>query len=442
MEPAHVWSECSERLQDELPSEEFTSWIGPLQAGLRGGTLVVLAPNTYVRDWVSKSYRNQIARIVETLDDDAGVERIEFEVGELDTRPAEPLKAGRREGLRRQNGADLYLGFDFDSFVVGKNNHLAVAAARHVANAPGESYNPLLLYGDTGLGKTHLMQAVGKQILLHRPDARVRYLTSHRFVNDMVEALKGGTIAEMTNGYRKVDVLLIDDIHFFGAKVRSQEEFFHIFNLLHESGSQIVLTSDRYPSEIEGLEERLKSRFAGGMTAEMGHPDIETRTAILCKKAEDVGVVLAKDVAFYVAERIRSNVRELEGALQRVIAGARFNGTPVTRESVDYALGDLFARRAKQVSVEQIQKVVATYYNIKRSDLLAPRRTRTVARPRQIAMYLAREFTSHSLLEIGTQFNGRDHSTVLHACRKVAELRQKFADVDEDCANLTRQLSK
>ena len=322
--------------------------------------------------------------------------------------------------------------------MVGKDNRLAAAAAKHVAEMPGEAYSPLLLYGDVGLGKTHLMQAVGKQILERRPDAMVRYLTSHRFVNDMVEALKGGSMGEMTNGYREVDVLLIDDIQFFGDKMRSQEEFFHVFNSLQESGRQIVLTSDRYPSEIEGLEERLKSRFAGGMTAEMGHPDIETRAAILCKKAEQAGVVLTKEVAFYVAERIRSNVRELEGALQRVLAGAKFNGTPVTRDSVDDALGDLFARRARQLSVEEIQKVVATYYNIKRADLLAPRRTRTVARPRQIAMYLAREFTSHSLLEIGTQFNGRDHSTVLHACRRVAELRQKNPEVDEDCANLIR----
>ena len=444
MEPAHVWTECSARLQDELPSEEFTTWIGPLQAGLRNEVLVVLAPNTYVRDTVRRSYRDQIAKIVEGMGDEAGVDRIEFEVGELDARPPVPLKAGRREGSRRRyNGADhLNPGYHFDSFVVGKNNRIAEAAARHVAEAPGTSYSPLLLYGDVGLGKTHLMQAVGKEILLKDPGTRVRYLNSHRFVNDMVEALKGGSMGEMTNGYRDVDVLLLDDIQFFGEKVRSQEEFFHIFNLLQETGSQIVLTSDRYPSEIEGLEERLKSRFAGGMTAEMGHPDLETRAAILCKKAEHAGVVLTKEVAFYVAERIRSNVRELEGALQRVIAGAKFNGTPVTRESVDDALGDLFARRARQLSVDEIQKVVATYYNIKRSDLLAHRRTRTVARPRQIAMFLAREFTSHSLLEIGTQFNGRDHSTVLHACRRVAELRQEFADVDEDVANLVRQLSK
>ena len=419
------------------------SWIGPLQAGLRDGVLVVLAPNTYVLDWVSKSYRNQIAGIVEGMGADSGVDRIEFEVGELDARsPAAPLKAGRRDTPRRRHsrysGSDLNPGYNFDSFVVGKNNRIAAAAARHVAEAHGESYSPLLLYGDVGLGKTHLMQAVGKEIMLRRPDVMVRYLTSHRFVNDMVEALKRGSMGEMTNGYREVGVLLIDDIQFFGEKMRSQEEFFHVFNSLQESGSQIVLTSDRYPSEIEGLEERLKSRFAGGMTAEMGHPDIETRAAILCKKAEHSGVSLSKDVAFYVAERIRSNVRELEGALHRVIA----NGTPVTRETVDDALGDLFARRVRQLSVEEIQKVVATYYNLKRSDLLAPRRTRTVARPRQIAMYLAREFTNHSLLEIGTQFNGRDHSTVLHACRRVADLRKEFADVDEDCANLIRRLSK
>ena len=442
MEPAHVWSECSARLQDELPSEEFTSWIGPLQAGLRNRVLVVLAPNTYVRDWVSKSYRTQIAEIVEALGDEAGVDRIEFEVGELD--PKRPLKAGRKEtSPRRHNGAEINPGYDFASFVVGKNSHIAVAAAKYVAGAPGQSYSPLLLYGDTGLGKTHLMQAVGNEVLAQRPDARVRYLTAQRFVNDMVDAIRNGTIGEMTNGYREVDLLLMDDIHFFDSgKVRSQENFFYIFNSLQEIGSQIVLTSDLYPSEIDGLEERLKSRFAGGMTAEIGHPGLETRAAILCQKAEQAGVKLPEEVAIYVADRIRSNVRELEGALQRVIAGAKFNGTPVTRATVDDALGDLFARRARQVSVEEIQKVVATYYNIKRSDLLAPRRTRTVARPRQIAMYLAREFTSHSLLEIGTQFNGRDHSTVLHACRRVADLRKEFADVDEDCANLTRQLSK
>jgi chromosomal replication initiator protein len=339
--------------------------------------------------------------------------------------------------MQHQLNAD----FTFSTFVEGKSNEMAKAAATQVAQNAGQSYNPLLLYGDVGLGKTHLMQAVGNEIRAANPDAKVVYLHSQRFVQDMVKALRQGTMADFMSYYRSVDTLLIDDIQFFAKKLRSQEEFFHVFNGLLEKGSQMVLTSDQYPREIDGLEERLKSRFVWGLTVEMEAPDIETRVAILMKKAEAEQVELDPAVAFFIGERIRSNVRELEGALRRVIANARFTGSRITIEQVKRALRDLLAIQDRQVSIDNIQRTVAEYYNIKISDILSKRRNRTIARPRQVAMALAKELTNHSLPEIGEAFGGRDHTTVLHACRKIAELKESSTDVAEDYKNLSRLLA-
>ena len=323
----------------------------------------------------------------------------------------------------------------------GKSNELARAAATQVADNAGRTYNPLLLYGGVGLGKTHLMQAVGNELRRQNPDAKVLYLHSQRFVQDMVKALQTGTMQDFMKFYRSVDALLIDDIQFFAKKLRSQEEFFHVFNALLERGHQMVLTSDKYPREIDGLEERLKSRFVYGLTVEVEAPDLETRVAILMKKAEAEQIELDQGVAFFIAERIRSNVRELEGALRRVIANARFTGSRISVDQVKRALRDLFAIQDRQISIDNIQRTVAEYFNIKMADMLSKRRSRSIARPRQIAMALAKELTNHSLPEVGDAFGGRDHTTVLHACRKIEELRGTTADVAEDYKNLTRLLA-
>ena len=341
----------------------------------------------------------------------------------------------------RAGHIQLNPGFTFDSFVEGKSNEMARAAAQGVAESAGTAYNPLLLYGGVGLGKTHLMQAVGNKIREQNRDAKVVYLHSQRFVQDMVRALQQGTMNDFMNYYRSVDALLIDDIQFFAGKLRSQEEFFHVFNALLERGHQMVLTCDRYPKEIDGLEERLKSRFVWGLTVAVEPPELEHRVAILMKKAEVEGVDLPQEVAFFIAEHIRSNVRELEGALKRVIANAHFTNRPLTLEMVRQALRDLLAIADRQVGIDNIQRSVAEYYKIKIADLLSKRRSRTIARPRQVAMALSKELTSHSLPEIGDAFGGRDHTTVLHACRKVAELRESSTDLSEDYKNLLRLLT-
>jgi chromosomal replication initiator protein len=361
-------------------------------------------------------------------------------------REVQPLRADPKQGLKHGENLvraahNLNREFTFDAFVEGKSNELAKAAASQVADNAGKSYNPLLMYGGVGLGKTHLMQAVGNEILRRKPDARVMYLHSQRFVQDMVKALQTGTMQDFMQFYRSVDALLIDDIQFFAKKLRSQEEFFHLFNSLLEKGQQMILTSDKYPREIDGLEDRLKSRFVWGLTVEVEAPELETRVAILMKKAEAERVPLDQEVAFFIAERIRSNVRELEGALRRVIANARFTGSRISIDQVKRALRDLFAIQDRQISIDNIQKTTAEYYNIKISDLLSKRRSRTIARPRQLAMAIAKELTNHSLPEIGDAFGGRDHTTVLHACRKIAELRATSADISEDYRNLSRLLS-
>ena len=361
------------------------------------------------------------------------------------TRGESPAHNRRTVGNQLEGGLNhqhkLVENYTFDSFVEGKSNQLALAAARQVAENPGHSYNPLFLYGGVGLGKTHLMHAVGNALRLNNPAAKVIYLHSETFVADMVKALQLNAITEFKRYYRTVDALLIDDIQFFAKKDRSQEEFFHTFNALLEGGQQMILTCDRYPKEIDGLEERLKSRFGWGLTVAVEPPELETRVAILMKKASESRIDLPPESAFFIAQRIRSNVRELEGALKRVIANANFTGNPIDINLIKDSLKDLLALQDKQVSLDNIQRTVAEYYKIKVADLMSRRRSRSVARPRQVAMALAKELTNHSLPEIGDSFGGRDHTTVLHACRKIKELRETNSDIREDYKNLLRSLT-
>lgn len=339
------------------------------------------------------------------------------------------------------HGANLNNSFTFDNFVEGKSNQLAHAAALQIAENPGGAYNPLFIYGGVGLGKTHLMQAVGTELMRHNPNARVVYLHSERFVADMVKALQLNAINDFKRYYRSVDALLIDDIQFFAGKDRTQEEFFHTFNALLEGGQQMILTCDRYPKEIQGLEDRLKSRFGWGLTVAIEPPELETRVAILMRKADESGIKLSYDSAFFIAQKIRSNVRELEGALKRVIANSHFTGRAITPDFVRESLKDLLALQDKLVNIDNIQRIVAEYYKVKISDLLSKRRNRSIARPRQVAMSLAKELTSHSLPEIGDAFGGRDHTTALHAIRKIKELQDTDSDIREDYKQLMRILT-
>jgi chromosomal replication initiator protein len=458
-----VWQQCLERLEDELSSQQFNTWIRPLQARLDNGCLRLLAPNRYVRNQVQGSYLKRIHELLDEVADREARIAVSLEVGTAHD-GALPVRADGSGGVAERDAGrtvnvavarhsppgvartlaspqnELNEDFVFETFVEGKSNEMAKAAAIQVASNAGRSYNPLLLYGGVGLGKTHLMHAVGNFIKNKNPKANVVYLHSQRFVQDMVKALQQGTMDEFMQYYRSVDTLLIDDIQFFANKLRSQEEFFHVFNALLESDRQMVLTCDRYPREIDGLEERLKSRFVYGLTQEVEPPELETRVAILMKKAEAEEIDLEPSVAFFIGERIRSNVRELEGALRRVIANARFTGSRITIEQVKRALRDLLAIQDRQISIDNIQRVSAEYYNIKISDILSKRRSRTIARPRQMAMFLAKELTSHSLPEIGDAFGGRDHTTVLHACKRIAELKEHSSDVSEDYKNLSRLL--
>ena len=429
--------------------------IGPLQVKRDSARLELLAPNRYVLDAVSQRYGDLLERCLleasRTIDGDAQAVSVAIEVGnnlnsagDVDRQIAEaagPVRANGTGAQAIQVGNRLIEHFTFDSFVEGRSNELARAAAHQVSQNAGNTYNPLLIYGGVGLGKTHLMHAVGHTIRDSHPGARVLYVHSQRFVQDMVDALHNGTMAGFTEYYRSPQALLIDDVQFFANKLRSQDEFFNIFNSLLERGHQIILTCDRYPREIEGLEERLKSRFVWGLTVEVEPPELETRVAILRKKAHADGVELDTEVAFYIAERIRSNVRELEGALRRVIVNSRFTRRAITIEQVQLSLRDLFAVQSRLITVERIQKIVAEYYNVKVSDLLSKRRNRAIVRPRQMAMALSREFTSNSLPEIGQLFGGKDHTTVMHAEKKIAELKDSDPDIMEDYRNLSRMLN-
>lgn len=470
-----LWHQCLDRLQEELPSQQFNMWIRPLQAEVDGVQLRLLAPNRFVLDWVNEKFMQRISELMKELSIEEEPLNVVLAIGsrqakpvpsvvdtskgasgrsvtvveharqvQSEASPSQPKKASKREvdvGGTLKHKTNLNPSFTFTSFVEGKSNQLARAAATQVAENPGQAYNPLFLYGGVGLGKTHLMHAVGNFMMSQNPNAKVVYLHSERFVADMVKALQINAINEFKRFYRSVDALLIDDIQFFAGKERSQEEFFHTFNALLEGGQQMILTSDRYPKEISGVEERLKSRFGWGLTVAVEPPELETRVAILMKKAEQSKVNLPDEAAFFIAQRVRSNVRELEGALKRVIANAHFTGKPITLDFVKVSLKDLLALQEKQVSIDNIQKTVAEYFKIKMGDILSKRRSRSVARPRQIAMALAKELTNHSLPEIGDAFGGRDHTTVLHACRKIKELRETSSDVREDYTNLLRSLT-
>ncbi|CAD5107089.1 chromosomal replication initiator protein DnaA [Zestomonas carbonaria] len=484
-----LWQQCIELLRDELPAQQFNTWIRPLQVEAASDELRVYAPNRFVLDWVNEKY---LGRLLELLSERSQglapalslligskrsaaamrspapvvapampvatpapvrqvVDGLPVDAARANPDPMAVASAPASPALRTERSVQVegalkhtsYLNrtFTFENFVEGKSNQLARAAAWQVADNPKHGYNPLFLYGGVGLGKTHLMHAVGNHLLKKNPNAKVVYLHSERFVADMVKALQLNAINEFKRFYRSVDALLIDDIQFFAKKERSQEEFFHTFNALLEGGQQVILTSDRYPKEIEGLEERLKSRFGWGLTVAVEPPELETRVAILMKKAEQAKIDLPHDAAFFIAQRIRSNVRELEGALKRVIAHSHFMGRDITIELIRESLKDLLALQDKLVSVDNIQRTVAEYYKIKIADLLSKRRSRSIARPRQVAMALSKELTNHSLPEIGDAFGGRDHTTVLHACRKIAELREADADIREDYKNLLRTLT-
>lgn len=522
-----IWKLCAASLQDELPSQQFNTWIRPLQIDESAAPqeLRLLAPNRFICDWVAEKFLNRIRELASHYHQDnslqvaVGVaprpatgfqvnfantrtpqyemEKVEQKVAShpavyalkdtsdslafgspvaqqgdgnnsyksssnkpkittkiadyeaksrvavlenvFDSSPRSTPDLEVEGGLKHSNY--LNASSTFATFVEGKSNQLGLAAARQVSENPGGAYNPLFIYGGVGLGKTHLMQAVGNAMVARNPNAKVVYLHSERFVADMVKALQLNAINDFKRYYRSMDALLIDDIQFFAGKERSQEEFFHTFNSLLEGGRQIILTCDRFPKEINGLEERLKSRFGWGLTVAVEPPELETRVAILMKKAEQVNIDLPHEAAFFIAQRIRANVRDLEGALKRVIASANFTGRSIDVELVREALKDLLALQDKQVGIDNIQRVVCEYYKIKMNDMVSKRRSRSVARPRQVAMALAKELTNHSLPEIGEAFGGRDHTTVLHACRKIKELQEETADIREDMKNLLRSLT-
>ena len=477
-----LWNQCLERLAAELTAQQYNTWIRPLSVKDSENQLEIIAPNRFVMDWVSKRFLDKIQNICTDISNDADL-NVKINVGkplksddQIEPTPnhvpkrqnPKPKKPAVIQGLRTnppthnqsQNTAQqrpkmqrkedvpniirhstLNSNYTFESFVEGKSNQLARAASQQVAENPGTGYNPLFIYGGVGLGKTHLMHAVGNYIIKKNPRAKAAYLHSEKFVQDMVKALQHNAIDKFKTYYRSLDILLIDDIQFFAGKERSQEEFFHTFNQLLEGQQQIVLTCDRYPKEVDGLEERLKSRFGWGLTVAVEPPDFETRVAILMSKGQQLEANIPDDVAFFIAKRIRSNVRELEGALRRVVANSRFTGKPISLDFTKEALKDLIALQDKLVTIENIQKTVGEYYKIRIADLLSKKRSRSIARPRQVAMALAKELTNHSLPEIGNAFGGRDHTTVLHACRKIAELRSSDNKIEEDFNNLVRILS-
>ena len=449
-----LWNRCLRVLESELPEQHFNTWVRPLQASETEGKLRLYAPNRYVIEWLNQNSLTRINELVATLGGgiftqvvlDVGSKAVAVLPLPPEAQPTGGLN-GNGQASKARKAEAIVLGsrvnpeFTFDNFVEGKSNQLAKAAAIQVAGNPGKAYNPLFIYGGVGLGKTHLMHAVANAIKAHTPSARLAYVHSERFVGDMVRALQHRTINEFKTAYRSLDALLIDDIQFFAGKEGSQEEFFHTFNALLEGQQQIIMTCDRYPKEVDGLEERLKSRFGWGLTVAVEPPELETCVAILMSKASISKIDLPEEVAFFIAKRIRSNVRELEGALRRVVANAHFTGRPITLEFAKEALKDLLALQEKLVTVENIQKTVAEYYKIRVADLLSKRRSRSIARPRQVAMALAKELTNHSLPEIGDAFGGRDHTTVMHACKRIKDLREVERRIGEDYMNLLRTLA-
>lgn len=447
--PSSVWKACLEELQAQLSTKQFNTWILPLQFEAKADLWVLFAPNTFVFEHVRDNFLANIKSILQSNYSDTlppikllvGTKNQSNDDGNTD-KPADgkPVVSLTAKLIEKYRNC-LNSSFTFDSFVAGQSNQLARAAAFQVAGQPGKAYNPLFLYGGVGLGKTHLLHAVGNEILRKNPQANILYLHAERFVADMVRALQRNSIDDFKNFYRSLDALLIDDIQFFAGKERSQEEFFHTFNALFESEQQIILTCDRYPKEIDGLEDRLKSRFGWGLTVAIEPPEFETRVAILVTKAVQSQVDLPQEVAFFIAKHVQSNVRELEGALKRVIATSHFIGKPITLEFAKNALKDLLAVHARLITIDNIQKIVAEYFKIKVSELLSKKRTRAIARPRQIAMALAKELTDKSLPEIAASFGGRDHTTVLHACRTIKEFVKSDASMAEDYKNLLRILA-
>lgn len=444
-----LWPACAAALKDHLTGAEYSTWIMPLQAQDEGEAICLLAPNRFVKDWVKQHYEQRIVRLCTEISG-GRVHQVRFEIGALGV--ASGGAPGREVGRsahgsaestmeRRRAESNLNKDFTFGTFVEGKSNQIARAASIQIGQNPGTAYNPLFIYGGVGLGKTHLMHAVGNTILDSNPSAQVIYVHSERFVSDMIRALQHNKIDDFKARYRRVNALLIDDVQFFGNKDRSQEEFFHTFNALFESKQQIVLSSDRYPKEVTGLEERLKSRFGWGLTVGIEPPDFETRVAILQSKAALLNVCLPEDVGYFVAKRMTSNIRELEGALRRLVANSQFMGATIDVAFTRDVLRDMFVAQDRQITIENIQKTVANYYKLRVSDLTSAKRTRNIARPRQVAMALAKELTKASLPEIGNAFGGRDHSTVIHATRKIEALRASDTMIEEDYRILLRTLT-
>ena len=437
MQPG-FWEECLVDFRNDFDEQQFNTWVRPLQATTIDKTLMIKAPNQYAVDWANENLSEYFVKKLQGSEYNFNIA-----IGGVSKEIKE--NSGIIEEDKRtsfDSDRKFLIDFTFDNFVTGKSNELARAAALQVSSNPGTTqYNPFFIYGGVGLGKTHLMNAIGNNILKQNPKAKILYLHSEKFVADMVRALQHNKIDSFKEFYRSADALLIDDIQFFAGKERSQEEFFHTFNALLEGSCQIVLTCDRYPKAVNGLDDRLKSRFGWGLTQSIEPPELETRVAILQKKAATIGTSLDTEVAFFIAKCIQSNVRELEGALRRVIANAQFTGKEITLAFAKEALQDLISLQNSMVSIENIQKTVANYYKIRMADLLSAKRNRSLARPRQLAMSLAKELTNHSLPEIGDAFGGRDHTTVLHACKKISEVCLTDNKIKEDLINLRRALS-
>jgi chromosomal replication initiator protein len=438
----NLWDTCLRRLEQELPAQQFNTWIRPLapEVGDAADTLILAAPNRFVLELVRERFAARIERLAtEASGRELGLRLVLARVAEATPRAA-PAAARAPEIPSNLERARLNPAFSFDSFVTGKANQLARAAAMQVAENPGVSYNPLFVYGGVGLGKTHLVQAIGNQLADQRPQARIRYIHAEAYVTDVVRAYQQKSFDEFKRYYHSLDLLLIDDIQFFSNKGRTQEEFFYAFNALVEAHKQIVITCDTYPKEIAGMEERLISRFGWGLTVAIEPPELEMRVAIVLKKAEAESVALSEDIAFFIAKHLRSNVRELEGALKKVLAFARFSGRELSLELAEEALQDILSVASRQVSVEGIQKTVAEYFKLKISDMHSKKRSRNVARPRQVAMALPKDLTQMSLPEIGEAFGNRDHTTVLHACRTIASLRKHDTALNRDYVVLQQVL--
>jgi len=434
-----IWDNCLTKLENDIAVSDFSTWIRPLQAIESQGEIKLLAPNRFVLDWIKQHYFAIIEESIHEFSD--GTLGLNLEIGSKKSTTAAVIKSVKPVEVKKTSPNFLNRAFTFDNFVGGKSNQLARAASIQVSENSGKAYNPLLIYGSSGLGKTHLMHAIGNAVFQKNPSATIVYLHSEKFVQDMVRALQQNSINSFKEYYRGIDVLLIDDIQFFAGKERSQEEFFHTFNTLLDKKHQIVLTCDKYPKEIIGLEDRLKSRFGCGLPVSIEPPDMETRAAILLKKAAQVNVELPQEVAFFIAKKIPFNVRDLEGALRRVIANAQFTGREITIEFTKEALHDLISLKDKLVNMDNIQKTVAEYFKIRVADLSSKNRKQTITRPRQMAMCLARELTSHSFPEIGDAFGGRDHTTVMNACKKINELKKADHKIAEDYSNLLRTLA-